>query len=205
MFNLDICRCKPPKKKYSTAGCELCWVCENCGHFGGCDNRYWETTMGDKQGIINTPYHDSDLRGPKPEFDKVKDSGKLEEFATGAVRDTQQGKGRFDLIPAYPLERLAKHYENGAKRYSDNNWCKGIPITRCLDSLLRHANKYKMGMTDEDHLSAIVFNAFAIIYYEEMVRQGVLPEELLMHRKNIFNDNNTNQGTESTKTKDKTK
>lgn len=123
------------------------------------------------------------------EFTSVKDSGAEEQFATGAVRDVQTGKGRFDLIPAYPLERLAKHYENGAKRYSDNNWCKGMPVSRCLDSLLRHANHYKAGKTDEDHLSAIVFNAFAIIYYEEMVRQNKLPADLLLH-KDICNDNN---------------
>jgi len=38
----NMCRCSKPKKKYSTAGCEMCWTCEKCGNFGGCDNRYWE-------------------------------------------------------------------------------------------------------------------------------------------------------------------
>lgn len=112
----------------------------------------------------------------------VKDSGERQKFDTGAVRDTAEGKGRFDLIPAYPLLRLAQLYEKGAVKYGDGNYLLGMPIKRCLDSLLRHANSYKMGLTDEDHLSAVVFNAFAIIYYEEMVRQGVLPEELLMHK-----------------------
>lgn len=113
---------------------------------------------------------------------ELKDSGKREEFSTGAVRDVREDKGRFDLIPAYPLLRLAKLYEAGAKKYSEENWTRGLPIKRCLDSLLRHANSYKMGMMDEDHLSAVVFNAFAIIYFEEMIRQGKLPEELLMHK-----------------------
>lgn len=114
----------------------------------------------------------------KVRFDKVHDSGKREQFSTGAVRDTAEGKGRYDLIPGYPLERLAKHYENGAKKYGDDNWLKGMNTRRCLDSLLRHANKVKMGLEDEDHLSAIVFNAFAIIYVKKMIEDKKLPPEL---------------------------
>jgi hypothetical protein len=178
MFNLDICRCKPPKKKYSTAGCELCWVCENCGHFGGCDNRYWETTMGDKQGIINTPYHDSDLRGPKPEFDKVNDSGKREEFATGSVRDTEDGKGCFDLIPALPLRRLAIHYQNGASKDGRKNWMRGQRLGRYLSSAERHIQDVKDCKHDEDHLSAIAWNAFAFMWTAEQIKLGKLPREL---------------------------
>ena len=112
------------------------------------------------------------------QFTEVKGTDEQEKFTTGAVRGTQAGKGRFDLIPAYPLLRLAQHYENGAIRYGDENWTKGMPLRRCLDSMLRHANAVKMGLHDEDHLSAVVFNAFCIVYYEEMIRQGKLPKEL---------------------------
>lgn len=43
----------------------------------------------------------------------IKDSGNRRKFATGAVRDIQEGKGRFDLLPMCVLLRLAKHYEEG--------------------------------------------------------------------------------------------
>ena len=36
-----------------------------------------------------------------------------------------------------------------------------------------------MGDDAEDNLAAILFNAMAIIHFEEMVRRGVLPAELL--------------------------
>lgn len=36
-INLPCC-CKEPVKKYSKSGCYVCWVCETCGRFGGCDN-----------------------------------------------------------------------------------------------------------------------------------------------------------------------
>lgn len=51
-------------------------------------------------------------------FDKVKDSGKRENFTTGSRRDTRVGKGRFDLLPPKCIMRLAKHYENGATKYT---------------------------------------------------------------------------------------
>ena len=66
------------------------------------------------------------------------DSGTRDEYATGAVRDGQTGKGRFDLIPFRPQQRIAQHYENGAKKYSPNNWRLGLPLYRYRDSAARH-------------------------------------------------------------------
>lgn len=111
-------------------------------------------------------------------FDKVKDSGKRQEFNTGAVRDIQEGKGRYDLISPIALRRLARHYENGAKKYGEHNWTKGMPLSRYLDSLIRHAYKLLAGMDDEDHAAAIAWNAFAYIHTKELIDQGKLPKEL---------------------------
>ena len=36
------------------------------------------------------------------------------------------GKGRCDLLPPNALLRLARHFENGSKKYGDRNWEKGI-------------------------------------------------------------------------------
>jgi hypothetical protein len=112
------------------------------------------------------------------EFNKVKDSGVRQEFNTGAVRDIQKGKGRFDLISPIALIRLAKHYENGAVKYGDHNWQKGMPLSRYLDSLIRHAYKLLMGMDDEDHAAAIAWNAFAYIHTKELIDRGKLPKKL---------------------------
>ena len=111
-------------------------------------------------------------------FTYVKDSGKRQAFKTGSVRDTREGKGRFDLISPIALKRLAQHYENGAKKYGDRNWEKGQPISRYLDSLIRHAYCYLEGHRDEDHLAAMMWNAAGAIHTEEMVERGLLPKEL---------------------------
>jgi hypothetical protein len=112
------------------------------------------------------------------EYNNVKDSGTRQKFRTGAVRDIQQGKGRFDLISPIFLRRLAKHYENGAVKYGDRNWEKGIPLVRFLDSALRHLNEWKEGYREEDHLAASAWNIACIIHTEEMIERGLLPKEL---------------------------
>lgn len=113
----------------------------------------------------------------QPEFE-TKDSGRREEFQTGSRRDTREGKGRFDLIPAYPLFRLADLYERGAAKYGDRNWEKGQPLGRYLDSAFRHLMNYQDGDRSEDHLTAVVWNIFGYLWTEEMIRRGQLTEAL---------------------------
>lgn len=98
---------------------------------------------------------------------QTKDSGERQKFDTGAQRDTQTGKPRYDLIPSKALERVAGLYARGAEKYDEWNWAKGIPVSRNLASLDRHLNQYIQGDRDEDHLAAVVWNALAIIHYEE--------------------------------------
>lgn len=111
-------------------------------------------------------------------FSNVNDSGKREEFQTGSRRDTREGKGRFDLISPIALKRLAQHYENGSRKYGDRNWEKGQPLSRYLDSALRHLNNILAGDVSEDHFSACSWNCFAIIHTQELIRLGLLPKEL---------------------------
>jgi len=96
----------------------------------------------------------------------VKDSGHKETYNTGAQRDNPEKKGRFDLMSTQGLLRLARWYELGAKKYTDRNWEKGIPIGRCVDAAMRHLIKYLAGCDDEDHLAAVAWNVFAIMFYE---------------------------------------
>lgn len=137
----------------------------------------------------------------------VKDSGARSHFATGAVRDIREGKGRVDLIPnefmAYVLDNglftnleyfketgdiqalyeiilewsdevydslpdmllnLAIHFEEGAAKYGDSNWQKGIPLHCYIDSALRHHLKYLRGDTDENHERARIWNLVCAIW-----------------------------------------
>lgn len=112
------------------------------------------------------------------EYTAVKDSGKRRAFPTGSVRDVRIGKGRYDLVSPFALDRLAKHYENGATKYGDRNWEKGQPLSGYIDSALRHINKRQRGMKDEDHMAAAAWNILAFIHTEMMMQAGVLPRDL---------------------------
>lgn len=95
----------------------------------------------------------------------VKDN--IRSFSTGAVRDTDEGKPRMGLLPLDLLKRVAKHYQIGAEKYKPDNWRKGQPKDATMDSLLRHLESYRIGETDEDHLSAVIWNAFSMMHVDE--------------------------------------
>ena len=97
----------------------------------------------------------------------IKDSGERIKFESGAVRDMSEGKGRCDLLPAAAILRLARHYEEGAKKYGDRNWEKGIPLQSFIDSGMRHLLKHMDGQTDEDHLCAAAWNLLGAMWTED--------------------------------------
>jgi hypothetical protein len=111
-------------------------------------------------------------------FSEVTDSGERETFTTGSHRDIRYGKGRYDLLSPFVMERDAKHMENGAVKYGDRNWEKGQPLSRYLDSAMRHIQKYLMGHRDEDHLAAARWNLGALMHTEFMISKGLLPSSL---------------------------
>lgn len=88
---------------------------------------------------------------------------------TGAKYDG--GKLRYDLIPARPLEELARVYTIGAQKYADRNWEKGIAWCRIFGAMMRHAWRWFRGEkwdreTGQHHLSSVAWCAFALIEYE---------------------------------------
>jgi hypothetical protein len=109
---------------------------------------------------------------------KTKDSGRRENFTTGSRRDDRTGKGRYDLLPTHAMRRLAQVYERGATKYGDRNWEKGQPLSRYLDSALRHTFQVLEGKTDEDHAGHAAWNLLAFIETQHRIREGVLPESL---------------------------
>ncbi len=113
------------------------------------------------------------------DFTKVESTGRPnEKFPTGSVRDSREGRGRYDLLPPEAIYRLAVHFANGAVKYGDRNWEKGQPLSRYLDSAIRHLFKYLSGSRVEDHLAAAAWNALCCIQTEHWINEGKLPKEL---------------------------
>lgn len=59
---------------------------------------------------------------------------------------------------------VAKHFEDGAVKYGENNWQKGIPVKRYIDSAARHYLKVLRGDNDEPHERAFVWNIMCAIW-----------------------------------------
>lgn len=62
------------------------------------------------------------------------------------------------------LLEVAKHFEEGAKKYGDDNWRKGIPAHVYIDSAVRHYLKYIAGWDDEPHDRAVAWNLLCCIW-----------------------------------------
>ena len=62
---------------------------------------------------------------------------------------------------------VSKHFEEGALKYGEDNWRKGIPFKSYIDSACRHYLKVLRGDTDEPHLRAFVWNIMCLIWTVE--------------------------------------
>ena len=69
----------------------------------------------------------------------------LTTFASGAVRGTDAENVRFDLITPIGLRRLAETCAEGAKKYGDHNWQKGMPASVMLNHAIRHVYLWLQG------------------------------------------------------------
>ena len=172
--------CTNPKSRLVNESCEGVWSCS-----------WYEKSNND----------DSD----KP-TGTIKDSGARMEFATGAVTDSHDGKGRCDLMPldvvagfrgqilndiydyqtsgdpkylkialqkfidkymkdiSTALLEVSIHFEEGAKKYGEYNWQKGIPTHRHIDSAVRHYLKFMRGDKDEPHDRAFIWRLLCCIW-----------------------------------------
>lgn len=91
---------------------------------------------------------------------------KMKEFPTGAKRGTEADRERWDLIPILGLIRLARTCADGADKYGEGNWLKGIPVSDLLNHAIRHIYLYLAGDRTEDHLAHAAWNLLAACHME---------------------------------------
>lgn len=119
---------------------------------------------------MSDEFWDAELKRRQQGF-VTKDSGTRATYDSGMVRDTQDGKPRFDLLvpegipfDAQFLTRCAALMARGAVKYEDRNWEKADSteeLARFRASAFRHLMQWLAGERDEDHAAAVVFNLLA--------------------------------------------
>ena len=65
---------------------------------------------------------------------------------------------------AHWVLEVSKHFEEGCKKYGENNWQKGIPVRCYIDSAVRHYLKFLRGDKDEPHDRAFCWNILCAIW-----------------------------------------
>ena len=69
----------------------------------------------------------------------------------------------FDCWPSM-LIAVSMHFEEGAEKYGENNWQKGLPVKCYINSAVRHYLKYLREDTDERHDRAFCWNILCAIW-----------------------------------------
>ena len=62
------------------------------------------------------------------------------------------------------LLEVSIHFEEGAEKYGENNWQKGLPAKCYINSAVRHYFKFMRGDDDERHDRAFVWNIICCIW-----------------------------------------
>ena len=73
--------------------------------------------------------------------------------------EISQFKSVYDAIM-----EVSKHYEDGARKYAERNWEKGIPCHCYVDSGVRHLLKWLDGWDDEPHNRAFLWNMLGLLW-----------------------------------------
>lgn len=112
---------------------------------------------------------------------QTRDSGAREEYAGGMVRDTNEGKARFDLCwpDGVPYEeqlltRFALLMARGADKYGNRNWERASDEAawrRYRESAMRHLYQWLSGDREEDHAAAVIFNLMGAEYVDYKMQQ----------------------------------
>ena len=85
---------------------------------------------------------------------------------TGDIRHLYAALEFSDFFPSCytAILEVAIHFEEGAKKYGECNWQKGIPVRCYIDSAIRHYLKHRRGDKDEPHNRAFYWNILAAIW-----------------------------------------
>ena len=92
----------------------------------------------------------------------------------GIKRDSD--KIRYDLMPMYPLEEVAKVFTHGAEKYDDRNWEQGMDWNRPYGALLRHVFAFWSGEDIDPesqlhHLAHAICEAMFLLEYTKTKKE----------------------------------
>jgi hypothetical protein len=94
--------------------------------------------------------------------------GTTAKFGTGAVRSSDVEEFRYDLVSPIGLREVARACAEGAEKYGDWNWEKGMPVHDLLNHVLAHIYQFLGGDRSEPHLGHAAWGMLAAIHSHEL-------------------------------------
>jgi len=94
--------------------------------------------------------------------------GTTAKFGTGAVRSDSVEEFRYDLVSPIGLREVARACAEGAEKYGDWNWEKGMPVHDLLNHAIAHIYGFLSGDRSEPHLGHAAWNLLAAIHSHEL-------------------------------------
>ena len=90
-----------------------------------------------------------------------------------------QGKRKWSLVDYKSLEPMIEVLEFGAKKYSPDNWKKGLDKKEILESMQRHLGALMDGQasdpeTELSHMGHIMCNAMFYSYFETKDKENII-------------------------------
>lgn len=74
----------------------------------------------------------------------------------GEAMRFNEGKPQYSYVDLKCLEPCARVLEYGATKYERNNWKKGMPVSKILDSLMRHIRDLQDGVYIDEESQQLV-------------------------------------------------
>jgi len=94
--------------------------------------------------------------------------GTTAKFGTGAVRSDTFEEFRYDLVSPIGIREVARACAEGAEKYGDWNWEKGMPVHDLLNHAIAHIYSFLSGDRSEQHLGHAAWNLLAAIHSHEL-------------------------------------
>jgi len=155
------------------------WRDEGCCDGGRCQPK----TVVVGQGVLNE-WAEFERDEPRQTGDGVKgdaSAGTTAKFGTGAIRSDTFEEFRYDLVSPIGLREVARACAEGAEKYGDWNWEKGMPVHDLLNHAIAHIYGFLSGDRSEPHLGHAAWNLLAAIHSHELwphLNDGNLRSEL---------------------------
>lgn len=113
---------------------------------------------------------------PGGEFKSPMTRAEIESATTGLRFN--EGKIRWELVPDQALEPMVRVLMYGAKKYTDNNWQKGLKLPEVLACLQRHLVALKAGEINDPesnlpHIGHILCNALFYSYFTTLSKPDI--------------------------------